>query len=89
MVDSLTPMRIFLAALILAFPLAAHCAPEEKSSTGGSAQAPAETPAGAWSHLGYHGDWVAQYESQPLPVAVRLRQAAARGDRHAKKRARK
>ena len=83
------PMRIFLTALIVAFPLAALCAPEEKSSTGRSAQPLAEAPAGAWSHLGYHGAWVAPYDSQPLPVAVRLRHRAGGGDRHAKKPARK
>jgi len=62
-------MRIALALLLTAFSLAI-CAAEKDDSTAGSSKAApaAQTQAGAWSHLGYHGGWVSEYESRPLPV---------------------
>jgi hypothetical protein len=83
-------MRIVLAVLFTAFSLAAHPAEKDDSTAGSSKAAPAvQAQAGAWSHLGYHGGWVSEYESRPLPVAVRLRHRAAASDRQGKKPARK
>ena len=82
-------MRILLAAALMAFSLAAHAEGKDESAATGSSKpvAPVETPPAAWSHLGFHGAWVAQYDDAPPPVAVRLRHRAVAGDRHRKKRA--
>jgi hypothetical protein len=79
-------MRILLAASLMVFSLAAFPAGKDESATGSSKPvAQAETPPAAWSHLGFHGGWVAQYDDAPPPVAVRLRHRAVAGDRHRKK----
>jgi hypothetical protein len=88
-------MRTILAAFLMVFSLAAYSAGKDESATGSSKPAdpaeapPAAAPSAAWSHLGFHGGWVAQYDAQPLPVAVRLHHRAVAGDRHRKKPARK
>ncbi|HZQ72263.1 MAG TPA: hypothetical protein VFB08_05060 [Burkholderiales bacterium] len=86
------PRIALLAAFVLFLPLAARAAaPDEKenAAAGGSTPPAAEARIPAWSLLGFHGAWVAEYDvTPPPPVAVRLRHRAAPGDRHRRRPAR-